>query len=198
MADAVEDTRKPGDPNPPEIKEKINQELLKQVMEMGFSELRAEKALYKTDNASLEHAINWLGDHADDADIDLPLLKPAPPKPKMSPEEAQAKALELQKRLREKRAQEEKLSDKEKERMRVEGTKMMVEANEKLKEEERKRAFEQMRIEKEAHEKHRAELKEQLRRDYIERFGKEPPAEEEEKEKAIKDKPLREQLIHFL
>ncbi|CAK9037007.1 unnamed protein product [Durusdinium trenchii] len=38
------DDRKIGDPNPPEIKEKINQDLLKQVMEMGFSEVRAEKA----------------------------------------------------------------------------------------------------------------------------------------------------------
>merc|ERR1719218_481549 len=75
---------------------------------------------------------------------------------------------------------------------------MMIEANEKLKEEEAKRAIEQRKREKDAHEKHRAELKEQLRRDYIERFGCEPPTEEEEKEKAIKDKPLREQLIHWL
>merc|ERR1719326_2519673 len=150
-------------------------------MEMGFTELRAEKALFKTDNASLEHAMNWLADHAEDADIDLPLPKPgivAPAKPKMSKEEAAEKAAELQRRLREKRAQEEKISEKEKERMRVESTKMMIEANERLKEEERKRAFEQLRIEKEAHERDRAALKEQLRLDYINRFGKEPPPEE--------------------
>jgi len=186
-AEAVPDDRKPGDPNPPEIKEKVNQDLVKQIVEMGFSELRAEKALYKTDNAGLEHAVNWLSDHAEDADIDLPLLKPAPPppeKPKMSKEEAEARAMELQKKLRAKKAEEEKLSDKEKERMRVESTKMMVEANEKLKEEERARAIEQMKREKEEHERHKAELKEQLRRDYIDRFGKEPPPEEEEKEKA--------------
>merc|ERR1712060_705591 len=93
MAD-VPDDRKVGDPNPPEIKEKVNQELLKQIMEMGFDEVRAEKALYTTDNAGLEHAVNWLAEHGEDADIDLPLMKPAPPpaKPKMSKEEAEAKA----------------------------------------------------------------------------------------------------------
>mmetsp|Transcript_37482 Transcript_37482/g.84508 ORF Transcript_37482/g.84508 Transcript_37482/m.84508 type:complete len:480 (-) Transcript_37482:75-1514(-) len=197
----VPDDRKPGDPNPPEIKEKVNQDLKSQIMEMGFSELRAEKALFKTDNAGLEHAVNWLSDHAEDADIDLPLLKPPPPppeKPKMSKEEAEAKAQELQKKLRQKKAEEEKLSDKEKERMRIESTKMMVEANEKLKEEERARAFEQMRREKEESDRHRAALKEQLRRDYIDRFGKEPPPEEEEKEKSIKEKSSKDQVAHFL
>jgi len=199
--DAAPDDRKPGDPNPPEIKEKVDQDLVKQIMEMGFSELRAEKALYKTDNAGLEHAVNWLSDHAEDADIDLPLLKPGPPppeKPKISKEEAQAKALELQKKLRQKRAEEEKLSEKEKERMRIESTKMMVEANEKLKEEERARAVEQMKREKEEHERHKAELKEQLRRDYIDRFGCEPPPEEDEKEKAVKEKSSKDQVAFYL
>merc|ERR1719414_1697705 len=80
-AAAVPDDRKPGAPNPPEIKEKVNQDLKAQVMEMGFSELRAEKALYKTDNAGLEHAVNWLTEHLEDPNIDLPLRKPAPPAP---------------------------------------------------------------------------------------------------------------------
>jgi len=201
-AEAPVEERKIGDPNPPEIKEKVNKELLNQLInDMGFSELRAEKALYKTDNAGIEHAVNWLAEHGEDADIDLPLPKPGvepPPKPKMSKEEAEAKALELQTRLRQKRAEEEKLSEKEKERMRVESTKMMVEANEKLKEEERKRALEQQRREKEEHEKHRAELKEQLRQDYIERFGCEPPDEEAEKEKSIKEKSAKDQMLYWI
>merc|ERR1712085_66840 len=113
---------------------------------MGFSEVRAEKALYKVDNASLEHAVNWLGDHGEDADIDLPLRKPPPPvpvKPKMSKEEAEAKAQALQKKLSLKKAQEEKLSDKEKEQMRL---------------------------------------------DDIDRFGKDPPPEEENPQVQIKEK----------
>lgn len=190
------DDRKVGDPNPPEIKEKINQDLLMQVMEMGFSELRSEKALYKTDNVSLEHAVNWLAEHAEDADIDLPLLKPAPVKPKMSKEEAEAKALELQKRLREKRAAEEKEKEKEKEAQRKESTKMMAIAAEKAKEEDRKRAIEQQMREKDEHEKHRAKLKERLRQDYIERFGCEPP--EEKDEEVVKEKTSKEQLAFHL
>lgn len=200
MTPAVDD-RQPGDPNPEEIKSAVNQEMLKELLDMGFSELRGEKALYKTDNAGLEHAIGWLTDHANDADIDLPLLKPAPAapeRPKMSKEEAEAKAMELQRKLRQKKAEEEKLSEKERERMRIESTKMMVEANEKLKEEERLRAMQQQQREKEEHERHRAELKERLRQDYIERFGREPPAEEEIVEGSIKEKSSKDQLIHFL
>lgn len=190
-----------GDPNPPEIKESVTRSLVEQIMEMGFSELRAEKALYKTDNASLEHAINWLAEHGEDADIDLPLPKPkkVPEKPKLSKEEAEARAVELQKKLREKKAQEEKLSEKEKERMRIESTKMMLEANEKLQEEERKRAFEQLKREKEEHERHRAQLKEKLRLDYIERFGREPPEEnEEDKAAAVKEKSSKDQIAYWL
>lgn len=199
VMDEGPDERKVGDPNPPEIKEKVNQDLCKQVMEMGFSELRAEKALIMTDNQGLEFAVNWLGDHGEDADIDLPLKKPPAPKPKMSPEEAAAKLKELQDNLRRKKAEEEKLSEKEKERMRVESTKMMLEANEKLKEEERKRAFAQIAREKEETEKHRAELKERLRLDYIDRFGKEPPPEAEATSvEAIKEKSSKDQVAFHL
>jgi len=200
MADAADD-RKPGDPNPPEIKEKVNQELLKQVMEMGFEEMKAEKALYKTDNASLMHAVNWLGDHEKDADIDLPLKKPPrppPEKPKMSKEEAEAKARELQEKIKLKRMQDEKLSEKEKERMRVESTKMMAEAKQRQTEEDAKRAIEERNREKEEHEKHKAELKERLRQDYIERFGCEPPDEKENEEKALKEKSSKDQVAHWL
>merc|ERR1712110_765244 len=86
----------------------------------------------------------------------------------------------------------------EKERMRVEGVKMMQEANEKLEEEERKRAIAQLAREKEEHEAHKAKLKEQLRLDYIERFGCEPPAEEEEKEVKIKEKSSKDQMLYWL
>jgi len=100
------DTRQVGDPNPEEVKTFVNQDVLKQLMEMGFSELRSEKALYERDN-NLEHAIAWLGDHENDADIDLPVKpKPkVPEKPKMSKEEAEAKAKELQERIRKKKAE---------------------------------------------------------------------------------------------
>eukprot|EP00929_Paragymnodinium_shiwhaense_P116641 TRINITY_DN8636_c0_g1_i1.p1 TRINITY_DN8636_c0_g1~~TRINITY_DN8636_c0_g1_i1.p1 ORF type:complete len:577 (-),score=232.67 TRINITY_DN8636_c0_g1_i1:151-1881(-) len=199
-----DDKPKAGDPNPPEIKALVTRSLVEQLMEMGYSELRSEKAIYKVDNASVEHAANWLVEHAEDADIDMPVPKPGsvkfvPQKPKLSKAEAEAKARELQEKLRAKRAAEEKLNEKEKERMRIESTKMMLEANEKLKEEERKRALEQQKREKEAHEKHRAELKEQLRQDYRERFGCDPPEEDESAQmNAIKEKTSKDQAAYWL
>lgn len=189
-----------GDPNPPEIKEKVNKELLKQLMDdMGFSELRAEKALYKTDGGGIEHAINWLAEHGEDADIDIPLAKPRaapPPKPKMSTEEAAAKALELQNRIKARKAEEEKISEKEKERMRIESVKMMNDASVKLKEEEARRAIEQRKREEDEHAAHKAQLKEQLRQDYIDRFGKEPPAEAEEQK--VTEKSSKDQMCYWL
>ena len=45
-------------------------------MEMGFSELRAQKALVKTSNKGIEDAINWLSEHLEDADIESAGLWP--------------------------------------------------------------------------------------------------------------------------
>lgn len=199
-----EEERKVGDPNPQEIKDQVNKSMLEELLAMGFPEIRAEKALFTVDNASVVHAVEWLGTHGEDADIDLPLRRPkpaappAPEKPKLSKEEAEAKAMELQKKLRQKKAEEEKLSDKEKERMRIESVKMMHEANEKLKEEEKARAYEQLRREKEQQERDRAVLKEKLRQDYIERFGCEPPPEEEVLKDAVKEKSGKDQVIYYL
>merc|ERR1712194_420884 len=50
--------------------------------------------------------------------------------------------------------------------------------------------------EESAHAAHTAELKERLRLDYIERFGKEP--EEEKKEETLKDKPAKVQALHWI
>jgi len=48
----------------------VTKELVEQLLEMGFTELRAHKALVHTSNTGVEPAINWLGEHMDDADID--------------------------------------------------------------------------------------------------------------------------------
>ena len=50
-----------------------SQESVEQLVEMGFTELRAQKALVKTSNAGVEPAINWLAEHLEDADIDEPM-----------------------------------------------------------------------------------------------------------------------------
>merc|ERR550514_193287 len=175
-------------------------------MEQGFTEVVAEKALYKVDNASLQHAMNWALDHSEDPDYELPMKPPkaAPPtpaepeKPKMSKEEAEAKAMELQAKLREKRLADEKQSEKDRERARIESTKMMLETNAKLAEEERKRALEQQRREKEEHDKYKDELKERLKQDYRDRFGCDPPDSDEEKEGKVKEKSSKDQAAFHL
>ena len=49
-----------------------------------------------------------------------------------------------------------------------------------------------------AHDEHAAQLKEQLRLDYIERFGREPPPEEEQAKDDIKAKPSKQQVTFWL
>ncbi len=51
----------------------VTKETVEQLVEMGFTELRAQKALVKTANAGIEGAINWLTAHLEDADIDEPI-----------------------------------------------------------------------------------------------------------------------------
>ena len=48
-------------------------ELLQQLRDMGFTDLRAQKALLFTGNKDAEDALNWLVEHQEDADIDEPL-----------------------------------------------------------------------------------------------------------------------------
>lgn len=78
----AKDTSKTKDDDGP----KVDEALLKQMEEMGFPKVRAQKGLMHTGNKSLEPAMEWCFEHSDDADIDKPLppaksdsaSKPAP------------------------------------------------------------------------------------------------------------------------
>lgn len=48
----------------------VKPELLQQLRDMGFTDVRAQKALLFTGNKDAEDALNWLVEHQDDADID--------------------------------------------------------------------------------------------------------------------------------
>ena len=50
-----------------------NAEAMSQLEGMGFPPVRCEKALFNTGNAGAEDAMNWLLQHMDDADIDVPM-----------------------------------------------------------------------------------------------------------------------------
>ncbi|KAK9847454.1 hypothetical protein WJX84_008621 [Apatococcus fuscideae] len=48
---------------------------LEQLEAMGFSHLRASKALHKTHNVGIEPAVTWLAEHMDDPDLDQPMTE---------------------------------------------------------------------------------------------------------------------------
>lgn len=156
--------------------------LFSQLLEMGFNEARAGRALLATkDQANLEAALSWIESHEDDSDIDEPLTaeefavhKPRANSP-LSEEEAQRLAYELQKKIREQRIKREKQEAIEKERFRLQQSKAMLEQNAKLEEEARKRAIAQLQREKEEAKKERERQRELLRQDYRDRFGREMP-----------------------
>lgn len=50
----------------------VDQNLLNQLKEFGFSEIRGTRALAGTENKSLDSALTWLQAHDQDFDIDLP------------------------------------------------------------------------------------------------------------------------------
>ena len=184
---------------------------------MGFAKIRAEKALFFVSgdfgaDQALEKAIEWLSEKQDSEEWKDELDKPltfdrtagssaaaaAPAAPKMSKEEAERAALELQARIKKEREAREKQEAKDREKARIESEKLMRDAAEELKEEQVKRdRMERDRLKKE-HEAHKAQLKEQLRLDYIDRHGCEPPAEEEQKKEAIADKPAKQQVTYWV
>jgi ubiquitin carboxyl-terminal hydrolase 5/13 len=51
----------------------INESDLNQLLIMGFPEIRCKKALIATGNDGAEKAMNWLLEHMDDPDIDIPM-----------------------------------------------------------------------------------------------------------------------------
>lgn len=142
------------------VEPEVSEDFVKEMQEMGFGRNRCVRALYATDNASLEAAVNWVAEHDEDANIDEPLLVPKSKARKLTPEEAKAKAAELLRVAKVKReaAERELERVREKERIRMgkelaaaarleEDMKLkrMVEARQREKEEEA-RAREKIRI----------------------------------------------------
>ena len=148
--ESAEAEEEPAPQNDPRLN--VNPVFLEQMCnEMGFPKIRAEKALIITGNKSLERAIEWCFEHADDIDIDEPLqvvTKEGAPKKKLAPEEAKKKAEELYERARKKRAEEDKKEAIEREKNRLRSGKEVTAAKAKLEEENRRRAVEEKKREK--------------------------------------------------
>ena len=174
---------------PPEVQtialsEYVDKSMVTELVGMGFSDVQAIRAVWKTENASVTNAVDWLSNNQDESNEPLPDQIPLPKtdsryvtKPKLSKEEAQKAALELQRKLREERVIREAADAREKERQRIAQTKIMMEQQGQLAEAQRLREISEKEREKKLAEDHRAEVAAKLRQDFIERFGYEPPAE---------------------
>lgn len=169
----------------------VSAELVASLCEMGFSAERATRALYATGSDSVEVLVNWLGEHAEDADLDTPLLVPANKvKRKLSKEEAKAAAEALRRSVVAKREAEEKASERLREKERVRAGKELLAAKKAEEDQERRRNIAWRQREKEEDAKARAKLDAKLVEDRRERrikLGLPPdPSPEEEAAEAAK------------
>lgn len=161
----------------------VDEELFKQLGDMGFSQMRALKALHYTNNADLESAVNWIMEHQEDPDIDEPLVVPTAavaagadtsgsPKRPMTAEEKKAKARELQALARAKREAKERAYEEEKrqrEIVRRKEAQQVGAMQDDIQALIRKREREQQRKEKEDARKERERLRREIAIDKAER-----------------------------
>ena len=192
---------------PPEVQtislaDYVDRGIVSELVGMGFTEVQATRAVWKTENASVTNAVEWLSNNRQESHEPLPDQIPLPvtdsryvSKPKLSKEEAQKAALELQRKLREERTLREAAEAREKERQRIAQTKVMMEQQSQLAEAQRLREIAQREHEKKLAEDHRAEVAAKLRQDFIERFGYEPP--QESKGVQAPQKP-KDRILFFL
>jgi hypothetical protein len=111
-------------------------------------------------------------------------------------EEALQRALELQKKLKEERELREKQEMRDRERARIEQSRLALDTQERLLDEQRRRDIEQLKKEKDQREEHARQLREQLRLDYIDRFGHSPPRDSSASADGPKLKKPKDQVIH--
>lgn len=170
-------------PGPPVV----TKEVVDQLIEMGFTELRAQKALVKTSNSGIEGAINWLTEHLEDADIDDPIEGEFDVKTQeelgqaaaeamagmgsnLTPEEKKAKLDEMLAKARAKKLGTTVEEEKAKEKERRSAGKQMVQSKRELEEQQRKRDMEARKREKREFELERQKLREKLEADRQEKI----------------------------
>ena len=101
------------------ISEYVNQEVVKQIIEMGFSKNVAEKACF-FNQSILEHAINWIYEHQQDPDYEEELrIVGDSESQKLTPEEIKEKAKQLQDYARKRFLEKQKQLEEEQELNRI-------------------------------------------------------------------------------
>ena len=155
------------------ISSMVDQSLVSQLMEMGFSKSVSEKSLFLTQSKDLEKPIEWISEHQGDPDFEEELqIVQGSARSNLSSEEAQRLARELQTKLRTDRLQKEKELELQRERDRIKSSKEMTEAKRKFDDQERKRAIEDQLREKKKVQNELKEAQDALRREKEEKFGK--------------------------
>ena len=160
----------------------VNPDLLAQLIEMGFSENRATRAIYHSGGEAADAAVAWLAEHEDEPDLDEPLLvaKHAV-KRKISVEEAK----ELMRKAKEKREADERESERLRELERIKMGKELAAIARKEEEARLRRQAEERQREKEEEERAREAIRKKLEQDRRERrarLGLPEELNEEEKE----------------
>lgn len=147
----------------------VNEDLLNQLIDMGFPDARARKGLVH--GGSLDGALVWIGEHQEDADIDQPYMvrkSDTIPKPPLTAEEKAQKIEQMKnkiKTLREEREKVEKVEEVRREKERRERGQKMDETVEERQRLMRKREAEKIKREKDDALKERARLKAEIARD---------------------------------
>ena len=155
------------------ISSMVDQSLVSQLMEMGFSKSVSEKSLFLTQSKDLEKPIEWISEHQGDPDFEEELqIVQGSGRSNLSAEEAQKLARELQAKLRADRLQKEKELELQRERDRIKSSKELTEAKRKFDDQERKRAIEDQLREKKKVQNELKEAQDALRREKEEKFGK--------------------------
>lgn len=155
-----------------EIEKSVDANILKELMEMEFSKLRAIKALLNSPQPpSKEGCIEWLLEHQEDADIDEPIQFTVETEEEKKKRAEQMKELLKQKRLENKRKmeEEERKAQKERELKRREQGKQTLEMMERMKEEQAKRDLELKKKEKQEEKKEKLRMKQLLEEDKLRR-----------------------------
>mmetsp|Transcript_1323 Transcript_1323/g.1930 ORF Transcript_1323/g.1930 Transcript_1323/m.1930 type:complete len:437 (-) Transcript_1323:67-1377(-) len=156
------DTDEPEEMITPEVDEAVVTEL----EGMGFVRNRAVRALYATGTTSVEQAVSWMVDHAEDADIDDALMiKKSAVKVKLTKEEAKAKYEALTKSVAAKNAKDEKELQRLQEQERIRSGKELLKAKKMEEDLQLKRNMDSRRIEKAEVARAKARIQEKLAED---------------------------------
>ncbi|EEH53598.1 uncharacterized protein MICPUCDRAFT_69863 [Micromonas pusilla CCMP1545] len=154
------------------VEPEVDAALVAEIEAMGFTRNKAVRAIHTTGTTSVEQAVNWIVEHAEDVELieDRPLVvakSKSKPKPKLSKEEAKAKAEELRKTMAAKKEKEEKELERLREQERIRSGKELLAAKRKEEELQTKRNLEARRIEKQEVARAKAKILEKLEEDKL-------------------------------